>query len=204
MAYSTHFSVPRRDALEVMRTMRRWFINKGTSIEPRFEIDSAATFEQIVEWLGLADTVQHVTGKKGPELVGWCPWGKKHGNKRSFSINIEGGWGLCLSCKMSFYHTVDFMEKYIETHPNDPRFAGMNVTNQVAGVVWIISQLERELNRVKKVGVGPASVLKKLEGVADNWSQDDDVMSAQILEQSGVDIGKSIIHNDDQAGKRPS
>lgn len=104
----------------------------------------------------------------GAELTGWCPFGDEHGNKDSFSINVEKKIFQCFACKMRG-GLLDFVAK----------FANFGLREAAQTVQSIMGDGEK---KEEKKGGRPYGVWKKekavCETVADEREERADIFPA--------------------------
>jgi hypothetical protein len=71
------------------------------------EIKARTDVRPVLEHFGILEHLE----ERGPELVGWCPFGKEHGKADSFAFNTEKRSFQCFACKARG-SVLDFIGKH--------------------------------------------------------------------------------------------
>jgi hypothetical protein len=71
------------------------------------EIKARTDVRPVLEHFGILEHLE----ERGPELVGWCPFGKEHGKADSFAFNVEKRSFQCFACKARG-SVLDFIAKH--------------------------------------------------------------------------------------------
>jgi hypothetical protein len=71
------------------------------------EVKARVEVRPVLEHFGILEHLE----ERGPELVGWCPFGKEHGKADSFAFNVEKRSFQCFACKARG-SVLDFIAKY--------------------------------------------------------------------------------------------
>jgi hypothetical protein len=70
-------------------------------------IKAKTEVKPVLEHFGILEHLE----ERGPELVGWCPFGKEHGKADSFAFNVEKRSFQCFACKARG-SVLDFIGKH--------------------------------------------------------------------------------------------